>query len=184
MTQSGRSSLVARGLLGVGKQGNDKKSENVSRWLTLGANIGVLLGIFLLVFELTQNREMIRAQTRNEISHQLSNRLLAMGTDTQVASLWRRAVAGDELSKDEETQYFLLFVANMRDWENIHYQYRNGMFDENEFDAERQTWRFLVMQNKSFPRNWCLTRQNYSPEFVVDLESFFDKSICAIAQKE
>ena len=41
------------------------RSEKVNRWLTLGANVGVLIGILLLVVELSQNREMIRAQTRN-----------------------------------------------------------------------------------------------------------------------
>jgi len=34
-------------------------SDKTNRWLTLGANIGVLIGIMLLVFELTENREMI-----------------------------------------------------------------------------------------------------------------------------
>jgi hypothetical protein len=43
-------------------------SDRLNRWLTLGANVGVLVGIILLVFELSQNREMMRAQTRNEIS--------------------------------------------------------------------------------------------------------------------
>jgi hypothetical protein len=160
------------------------EADKVNRWLTLGANIGVLIGISLLVFELAQNREMIRAQTRNEISHQLSERLGLMGSDIQVASVWRRATAGEELSVDEEAQYFLLFVANMRDWENIHYQYRNGMFDENEFGAERMAWRSLVNNNKAFPRNWCRTRQNYSPNFVIELESLLVEDVCATARTE
>jgi hypothetical protein len=155
------------------------KADNVNRWLTLSANIGVLIGILLLVFELAQNREMIRAQTRNDISQQLSARLGLMGSNSQVASVWRRANVGEELSVDEEAQYFLLFVANMRDWENIHYQYRNGMFDESEFDAERTAWRSLITNNRAFPRNWCRTRQNYSPSFVAELESLLDDDVCA-----
>jgi hypothetical protein len=158
--------------------------SKVNRGLTLGANLGVLVGIFLLVVELDQNREMIRAQTRNDISQQMVNRLSMMGSDIKLASLWRRAQLGEVLSLDEETQYFLLFVANMRDWENIHYQYRHGMFDESEFNAERSTWKSLVNKNKAFPRVWCVMRTNFSPLFIAELEGLLDEDVCATFRHE
>jgi hypothetical protein len=160
------------------------EADKVHRWLTLGANFGVLIGIILLVVELDQNREMVRAQTRNEISQQLTNRLLMIGSSSQVANLKRRAEAGEELTADEEYQYFLLFVANMRDWENMHYQYRHDTFDENEFDAEIKTWRYLININKAFAKGWCPTRQNYSQEFVAELESLLYEDVCATTQSE
>lgn len=132
----------------------------------------------LLVVELTQNREMMRAQIRNDISQQLSNRLSLLANDKQGANLKRRAEAGEELTADEEHRFFLMFVANVRDWENIHYQYRHGMFDENEFNAERNAWRFVVNKNAAFQRNWCLTRQNYSTEFAAEIEWLSDGVIC------
>jgi hypothetical protein len=127
---------------------------------------------------------MVRAQTRNEISQQLTNRLLLIGSNSQGPSLKRRAEAGEELTTDEEYQYFLLFVANKRDWENIHYQYRNGIFDENEFDAERTTWQYLINIDKAFARSWCPTRLNYSPEFVAELESLLLEDVCVNTQDE
>ena len=42
-------------------------SGKLHRWLTLGANVGVLLGLFFLVAELRHNAAMMRAQTRNEL---------------------------------------------------------------------------------------------------------------------
>lgn len=101
------------------------------------ANVGVLIGIMLLVVELAQNREMMWAQIRIDVPQQLSNRLSALASNLQLTNLKRRAEAGEELLADEEHQFFLMFVASVRDWENIHYQYRHGMFDEYEFDAER-----------------------------------------------
>ncbi len=160
------------------------ESDKVNRWLTLGANIGVLIGIILLVVELDQNREMIRAQTRNDISQQLANRLLSVGSNSQMASVKRRAEAGEELTADEEHQYFLYLVANMRDWENIHYQYRHGTFDENEFEAEKVAWQFVINRNKAFGRNWCQVRRNYSPEFVAELESLLYEDVCVTTQNE
>jgi len=137
------------------------EADKVTGWLTLGANLGVLIGIILLVVELDQNREMIRAQTRNDISRQLSEHLGMVANNSQLANVKRRADAGEELSKDEEQQQFLLFTANKRLWENIHYQYRQGMFDEKEFEAERTAWRYLINNDKSFARNWCPMRGNY-----------------------
>ena len=113
---------------------------------------------------------MIRAQTRNEISRQIAERLTSIANNEQAASVSRRAKEGLELTPDEEEQYFLMFVANMRDWENIHYQYRQGMFDEEEFEAERTAWKFVINRNRSFQKNWCLTRNNFSREYVTEIE--------------
>ena len=153
-------------------------SDKANRWLTLGANIGVLIGIILLVIELDQNREMIRAQSRSDISRHISDHLSLIGSNPQTANLMRRAEAGQELSADEETQQFYLFTANKRMWENIHYQYRLGIFEEKEFEAERTAWGFLINRDKSFGKNWCLTRKNYSPEFVAELESLLTEDVC------
>ena len=45
------------------------ESDRVNRWLTLGANLGVLIGLILLIVEIEQNSELVRAeieQTRSE----------------------------------------------------------------------------------------------------------------------
>ena len=39
-------------------------SDRLNRWLTLGANVGVLIGIVFLAFELQQNNENLAAQQR------------------------------------------------------------------------------------------------------------------------
>jgi hypothetical protein len=52
----------------MSRGGHRMNPDSLNRWLTLGANVGVLVGLLLLVFELNQNRDMIRAQTRNEMA--------------------------------------------------------------------------------------------------------------------
>jgi hypothetical protein len=153
-------------------------ADRVNRWLTLGANIGVLTGIILLVVELDQNREAIRAQTRNDVSRHISDQLSHIGSNEQLTSLMHRAEAGEDLSLIEERQQFLLFTSNKRMWENISYQYRHGMFSEEEYEAEKETWRFLINMDQSFARNWCPMRKNYSPQFVAEIESLINDDIC------
>ena len=96
----------------------------------------------------------------------------------------RRAEDGEELTKDEEHQYFVYLVANLRDWENIHYQYRHGMFDDNEFEAEKTAWQFVTGKNKAFGRSWCRIRHNFSPEFVTELEGLLYEDVCVTTQNE
>ena len=44
------------------------KRFEVGQALQLLGNFGVIVGILLLVYELNQNRDMMMAQTRNELS--------------------------------------------------------------------------------------------------------------------
>ncbi len=37
-------------------------SDNVNKWLTLSANIGVVFGLILLLVELDQNSDLLRSQ--------------------------------------------------------------------------------------------------------------------------
>jgi len=159
-------------------------SDRLARWLTLIANIGVLIGIILLIVELDQNRDMMRSQTRNDISRGIADFLLVGGSDTQVASLRRRAEAGEKLTPDEDIQYYLMLAANLRIWENIHYQYRHGTFDDSEFDGERATWRIIINGNKYFPTAWCRTRTYYSTEFSTEIDQLLENNPCTSSSAE
>ncbi len=154
------------------------KKIDLGQKITILANVGVLAGLLLLAFELNQNHDMTRAQTRSEISRQITDFLSMVAGDSELASIMRRAQAAEELTADEDWQYFLLLSANVRFWENIHYQYRQGLFDEAEFEAERTGWRSVIQGNMVFSKYWCPTVEAYSTEFVAELNSLFDEGFC------
>ncbi len=54
------------------------ESENMSKWLTLGANIGILIGLILVVMQIRQNSDLLRLQFINDeyMSASFSERLL------------------------------------------------------------------------------------------------------------
>jgi hypothetical protein len=93
-------------------------TDHVNKWLNLAANTAVLIGIGLLVFELQQNRQMVRAQTRAEISSELTNLFSQVAGDPQLANLIRRANNGENLTPDEATQYGHPSAAMFRYFEN------------------------------------------------------------------
>ncbi len=78
------------------------KAKRINRWLTLGANFGVLIGIILLLVELDQTSTMMRAQTRNDVSQGIVDLLSLSANNEQLASLIRRADSGEELTPDED----------------------------------------------------------------------------------
>lgn len=152
------------------------KLDKLNAWLTLVANVGVLLGILLVAFELRQNSLVVAAQTRSD---------LAEGT---VEFLWRqiehddlrgailRASSGETLS-DEDTWLLVRHAqAALRRWENIHYQYRVGLYEEQEFSAQIETWKGLVRGNVIGPY-WEILRNGYSPDFVEFIDELSSDSV-------
>lgn len=145
--------------------------DGVNRWLVLGANVGVILGLLLLAFELNQNREMMRAQTRNEIASgflQLSGLPMA---NSQLANVIVRGDAEGELSADEYFQYRRFVIATYRYYENVHYQYRQGLYDEAEFSKQKEAWRSYASRAPGAVALWCELRTSFSAEFVEDMSA-------------
>ena len=153
-------------------------NDRVAGWLTLGANIAVLIGIVLIVVELDQNRDSIRAQTRNEISSDIVQLLSMIASDGELANIRRRADAGEELSPDEGYRYILLTIANIRYWENVHYQYRQGLYDRVEFERQRAAIRGYIRGSARFSEYWCRNKDLYSPEFVEEVDALMIENAC------
>ena len=89
-------------------------SDRLNRWITLGANLGVLVGIVLLLIELDQNRDMMRAQTRHQLAMGLVELQITTGTNQQLVELLERADNGEELGGAERRQVWLRFNALVR----------------------------------------------------------------------
>lgn len=138
-------------------------SDKLNRWLTLGANLGVLVGIILLVIELNQSRDMMRAQTRAAVTESILT-LLAMERDPYVVSAYRKLADGEELSFEEK--YFMANMANatFRSWENSYYQNKSGLFEWGEFDAEIQVGREMIAE-PHMAEHWSKNQQIYSKPF-------------------
>ena len=129
-------------------------SNKANRWLTLGANLGVLVGLFLLIAELNQNRDMMRAQTRHELAMGIVDLLQTPASNEQLADLMYRAKSGEEMTPTELFQFQLGTNALYRYWENVHYQYRVGLYDDIEFGKQREAWRTHFANSSRAEQYW------------------------------
>ena len=152
-------------------------SENLNSWLTLGANIGVFVGIVLLIVEMGQNRVMMQAQTRHEVAMGLIEFTRSIESNPQFASIHRRGNSGEQLTPDEFYQYLYHYTGLFRYWENVHYQYRQGLFDKIEFSTQLEGMR-RVMQSEGVKKVWCGYRETLSPVFRAEIDGLMDSNSC------
>ena len=153
--------------------------ERISGWLTIAANLGVLTGIVLVVLQLNQNERMIRAQTRHEIAAGIVELLAGTASNPQLADILYRGQRGEAMTPVERFQFQLRVGALLRIWEDEHYQYRMGLYDEAEFTHERQNWKGVIGSSPGIVALWCRTSGNYSAEFANEVDGLLPPGACA-----
>ena len=134
------------------------------------------VGILLLVYELAQNRQMMEAQTRNDLNNGLMT-FLMFAADREFLELMSRKDAGEELNEIDEGVLGTRLTIQMRYFENLHYQYRAGLFDEDEFAAQQRRWQTLFT-SKARAENWCRIRDVYVAEFVAEIDGLLTTYKC------
>ena len=158
-------------------------TENLNRWLSLAANTGVLIGIILLIVELGQARDMMRSQVRQQIAQEEANWLLTTAANRQLAEVTMQAAMGEKLDGPERLQYRTRLAAYFRLQENIHYQARQGLFDDVEFTGIKDQWRTFGKLSQGVRQEWCILRSSMSPEFRTDMNEALDNLDCTAFQE-
>ena len=114
-------------------------ADSVNKWLTLGANFGVVIGLILLLVEINQNSDLVRAQIHQARSdaHVESRYNLAESEFLLPAQTKFRAAGGfgdlsamDQLTPIEAARMREFFTAYHQDYDNLFYQYEQGYLDD------------------------------------------------------
>lgn len=154
------------------------KKFDISGAVGLLANIGVLVGIFLLIYELNQSRDMMRAQIRNELARALPDVLGVAAVNNDLADAAVRANAGEELTPVESWRVGVLNELIFRYWENVHYQYRQGLYEESEFVRHKDTMYSVIGGNRRMYAFWCENRQLYAEPFMEFMDELLQDPDC------
>jgi hypothetical protein len=149
-----------------------------TRWLPIAANGGALIGLLLVALQLQQNRELTRAQMRHELATGIVDLLNTPAANPQLASVLRRGERGEALTPDEQYQFRLRSNALLRYWEDVHYQYRQGLYDAVEFSRQQAAWRVTITRSVGLAAYWCEVRDLYSPMFAAVLDSLLPPRAC------
>ena len=147
-------------------------------------SIAVVVTLGYLAIQIRQSTVVARSAVRQGITEMTVYQVSDLVTNRDVAKRFMDAIVGREVDELDSFQLQARCYIEFRRFENIHYQYRNGMFDDSEFYAEKSTWKSLINRNKAFARNWCSTRQNYSPEFAAEINNMLADDVCVATQVE
>ncbi len=151
-------------------------SDRLNRWLTLGANIGVLVGIVLLLLELDQNSDLLRAQIHQaRADTHVGHRLNDVESEKWTAIRMKLAengypqdVTSVEVLTPEELFRFRDFIAARHtDLDNLFYQYQQGYLDE-----EYYRYRVVCAIRRRAPywQKFGTFRTNSRPSFRAEIE--------------
>ena len=152
--------------------------------ITILANFGVIAGIVFLGVQINQSNHLARAATRNDVAQSVAG-LIRDNNTTEIVELSLELRDNPAaLTEAERRKLFQNFQVQFRTWENIHYQYRMGLFDQAEFDAERSVWAGnfeddLQQELPLFVFTWCRTRAVMSPIFRSEVDALLPTEACA-----
>ena len=148
------------------------KPSKLERWLTIVANLAVVGGILLVAVELRQNTRAIQAQTRDSITEKQMEYLgwLATNSETAVVAVRADSLGRGSLNSAELRMWNAFNNAVFREWENSYYQYRRGLFSEEEFEARLAIWRGSMVRAGQ-REAWEEFRLGFAPDFRAEIDA-------------
>jgi len=145
------------------------KTNQLNRWLTLVANVGVLIGIFLLVAELQQTNTIAKAEFKNSLTQSVMNLLQMQREPRQIAALERSDEEWESLNSEERVLLSSMASALFFHYENAYYQNSFGVFDDDQLAAEL-TGLDSALSMTFTARHWEMANHVYTDEFRAFVE--------------
>ena len=154
-------------------------SGKVNDWLQVGGIFGLLAGLIFVGLQLMQDRQAVMAQTRSELSMGIVQLLSDVYSDAEFSDIMMRGDFDPESLRPEELfRYQVRSRALFRYWENVHYQYREGLYEEGEFRAQKGAWKAYLDTAGAVRGAWCIQRSEFATEFAAEVDGLIDLSEC------
>ena len=148
----------------------------MGRWnerLTVAANLAVIAGIVFLAAEVRQNTQAIRAQTRDSVTEKQMEYYGWVATNPQLAAVFAKgnSLGVSELDREggEYHMYTYAVQGILREYENSYYQYRQGLFSDQEFEVRLDRWR-VGMATRGWQEVWATARLAFAPAFRAEID--------------
>jgi len=109
-----------------------KHADRLNRWLTLGANLGVVLGLVILIVEVRQNAALTRAQMETGKNDLLAQIELSLASPESGAA-WIKSIRAPETMSDLEVRMVEShLVALMLQWDHMFNMEAIGLVSQDE----------------------------------------------------
>jgi len=143
------------------------KLDDLNRWLTLGANIGVIAGIVFLAVELRQNNELLAADARFNRLQMSWNGWQSLAENGDLTALIYAAENGDTLEGPDRMRVDAVF---MRILIAMEWLYRELPADSPEHRYMRDELKKIFSGIGADRAVWNRRRSGLDPAFVAWVE--------------
>ena len=132
--------------------------------------IAVVVSLIYLALQVRQNTQMSKSETRQTIADALTRPPSDFFTDPGFARNFLKHIDGENLEAEQVLQLQAYCYITLRTWENIHYQYRSGMLNEDEWEALHRNVKALL-QAPMWRDYWEREREIYSSPFRKEIDT-------------
>jgi len=149
-------------------------------WEAIGAGaealgaFGVIITLLYLSFQIRQNTKVARGATRQAISDATVDLASEFSGDTGLGELLIRSLEGQSLTKPEALRLHARGFREMKHFENIYYQLRQGLMPEAEWSGYRQNL-LLLLTVPAYREYWDTESFVYSREFQSEVKSILEE---------
>ena len=145
-------------------------TDNVNKWLTLSANIGVVLGLILLIVEIGQNTEMMQAQINQMRADSAMSQQHAYFNSEYLPAIRQKIRSGNELAGAEAGRYRSYIRAFHRSQDNNLWQYNQGYLGENIPRSIEGAVRGIIGVSEFSIAIWDSQKFGFTDEYVAFVE--------------
>ena len=146
-------------------------SEKLNRWMTLGANIGVLAGIIFLAFELRQNTVATQLEAASNFQSSFNEIELLIASNPEFAELLRKGREGEDTSVADQLRLSVFYNNVLRQWQFNHFQFLSDVLSAEMWEANRAFMANTIGEDRGLFKHWQENRSYLNPEFNEVIES-------------
>jgi hypothetical protein len=131
--------------------------------------VAVLASVLYLANQIRQSTAVARSAARQGIAEAAMAEATSIVDHSDLASLWYREMSGEKLVGEEDYRLGLFVYRSLRFYENLHYQYRSGMLDRDEWAGFRNML-LLLFKSDAYERGWYGSEDVWTKAFRTLVE--------------
>jgi hypothetical protein len=150
-------------------------------WAAMGAvseviaAVAVVISLAYLAAQVRQANKIARATTRNAIAESAQSLTRDIIDDREMAEIFVKHLNGEKLDAVEALRMTGRCYRDMRHWENIYYQVREGLLTAEEWSGFRKNLAALFAV-EAYREYWEHEAELYSEAFQAQIESIIPES--------
>ena len=139
-------------------------SDNLNKWLTLGANLGVFLGLILVAYEVNQSGTSLELAASSDGVDNFTQAMEVLVQDEDLAKLIYRAERSFEELDDFEKWRVSKYLDGYMSMSGQDYLVQTKMSDANTASGMKDDWR-ENMTLQMYRDYWSRSEERFNPDF-------------------